>query len=786
MYLTLTFIVFLYAIWLLKWPAKLCAYCLITIGLCVSIVFAPAFANEQQSSADLEKLFNQLKVEYTVTRHSLGSYTQTIKKLDDIQSKFFDLNLELEECISSKNKDLKTITADVALLGEQESSEDIGVRAQRKNLTKQTQEIDNQIKLCNLLKIQLTQLADENAQYRTDLQKQQLFSKEHHLLQALMGMNTQKVDTGVAGITPKLSQTIKQLSPTVFFVGLAGLLLGGLWQRRTQASTINASNHASVTFYKGWLGIQRTALLLGLLFFIWVFLNVQTFETTALSRTTGFALLLTLTFALIRGVLFSGAEDQNRVLAVRTQLITLIALTIIFSVIAFALNQPAMGRYLGSNLLYLIWYGAMVVATCSFIMLLHRSIHHVFQRNPNSFYIYIPIAVMVAIIFAAALGYRNLASQVFLGLTLTLVVLFLMFFFIRSSNEFFDGLDQGKLTWQSDLRQLMSVKAERAFPGVIWLRILSFFAVLFLAVSALITIWGGPQQHLDFIKGVLQNGLTIGSLNFDLVNIAYAILIIILGLGSVPFIKNKLLEGWLAHSNLSSGAKDATKTLIGYLIIGIALLSALFIIGMNFQNLAIIAGALSVGIGFGLQNIVNNFVSGLIILFERPIRRGDWVVVGNTEGYVRDISIRSTTIQTFDKAEVIVPNSELISNQVTNWMLSSHIGRVKAPIGVSYDADPKQVMAILEDVANAHPEVIKNSEVYPVHVIFLEFGDSALLFELRCYIRDVNYAITVKSQLNLGIAEAFKQHGIEIPYPQRVLHTNNQNESAVKKNEDKS
>ena len=345
-----------------------------------------------------------------------------------------------------------------------------------------------------------------------------------------------------------------------------------------------------------------------------------------------------------------------------------------------------------------------------------------------------------------------------------------MFLMIRISSEFFDSLDQGKIAWQTKLRKLMSIGTEQAFPGVIWFRILVFFATLFTGVSALITIWGGPQQHISSLMGVLQNGLTIGSLNFDVLNIIYALLVIILTLSILPYIKNKLIAGWLKHSNLSSGAKDATQTLVGYVVLAIATLWALFILGMNFQNLAIIAGALSVGIGFGLQNIVNNFVSGLILLFERPIRRGDWIAVGSTEGYVRDISIRSTTIQTFDKADVIVPNSELISNQVTNWMLSSNIGRLKAAVGIAYGSDVKKVMEILKQIADNHPEVISNNDAYPTRVLFLAFGDSSLNFELRCYVRNVDNRINVQSDINLSIDAAFREHNIEIPFPQRVVH----------------
>jgi small-conductance mechanosensitive channel len=238
--------------------------------------------------------------------------------------------------------------------------------------------------------------------------------------------------------------------------------------------------------------------------------------------------------------------------------------------------------------------------------------------------------------------------------------------------------------------------------------------------------------------------------------------------------KRQLEQNWLQKTRLDRGARDASVTTLGYVGIAAAILVALSVAGVEFTNLAIIAGALSVGIGFGLQNIVNNFVSGLILLVERPIRTGDWIVVGSTEGYVKKISIRSTQIQTFDRADVIVPNSELISGQVTNWMLSDPWGRVKLPVGVAYGSDTARVMQILVEVANKHPQVIINYPGIPdPRVLFLGFGDSSLDFELRCFIRDVDRRLVTLSDLNLAIDAAFREAGIEIPFPQRDLHFRN-------------
>lgn len=229
-------------------------------------------------------------------------------------------------------------------------------------------------------------------------------------------------------------------------------------------------------------------------------------------------------------------------------------------------------------------------------------------------------------------------------------------------------------------------------------------------------------------------------------------------------------SNWLKRTNLERSAREALVTVSGYVGSALAVIVTLGIAGMEFSNLAIVAGALSVGIGFGLQNIVNNFVSGLILLFERPIKTGDWIVVGDTEGYVVKISIRSTQIQTFDQADVIVPNSDLISGKVTNWMLRDPRGRVKIPISVAEGSDTALAKNLLLELAQQHALVVTDGSAPEPNVMFKSFGESGLNLELRCFIVNIDNRMQVLSDLNFAIDAAFRAHGIEMPYPQRDLH----------------
>jgi potassium efflux system protein len=290
----------------------------------------------------------------------------------------------------------------------------------------------------------------------------------------------------------------------------------------------------------------------------------------------------------------------------------------------------------------------------------------------------------------------------------------------------------------------------------------------------LLRIWGYSDEVYAAAVHYVVDGFDIGKLHVAPLRVVMAVALFSVLVSINSWFKRQLEQNWLKKTRLDRGARDAAVTTSGYVGIAVAILIGLSVAGVEFTNLAIIAGALSVGIGFGLQNIVNNFVSGLILLVERPIRTGDWIMVGNTEGYVKKISIRSTQIQTFDRADVIVPNSELISGQVTNWMLSDSWGRVKVPVGVAYGSDTARVMQILVEVANKHPQVMNNYPGIPdPKALFLGFGDSSLDFELRCFIRDVDRRLQTRSDLNLAIDAAFREAGIEIPFPQRDLHFRN-------------
>lgn len=381
------------------------------------------------------------------------------------------------------------------------------------------------------------------------------------------------------------------------------------------------------------------------------------------------------------------------------------------------------------------------------------------------------LAVLVFALGSEWLGYRNLSIFTMTGLLGSLSGFGIIWFINVLMTDLFDGMDSGYQPWQKRLRRHFGLKDPDHIPGLIWIRLI-FSAAIWSGLGLWgLWVWGLSHQGLDLIVTFLQEGFWIGSFRVVPLQIAAALLAFSLLFAFSGWFKQNVVPGWLSNARIERGARDALITVTGYLGLAVSLLVALSVAGVGFANIAIIAGALSVGIGFGLQNIVNNFISGLILLIERPIRTGDWILVGAIEGFVHRISIRSTQLRTFDGSHIIVPNSELISSQVTNWMLHDSSGRIKIPISVAYGSDLEKVRVILLAVAHQHDMVITESNQVSAPVVLMTgFGDSALHLELRCFIRSIDNRAQVFSDLCFAINAAFREESIEIPFPQRDVH----------------
>jgi potassium-dependent mechanosensitive channel len=385
------------------------------------------------------------------------------------------------------------------------------------------------------------------------------------------------------------------------------------------------------------------------------------------------------------------------------------------------------------------------------------------------------IRVVLALFLLGALaaewlGYRELSSYLLYGVVGTTVLTTSAWILHVMLSELASGLDRGKFAWQRQLRKAVGLDDKQSFPGLSTLRFLLVLGIWTGFALLMMKLWGVPDALLQRLYIGFSSGFQIAGLHITPSKLIIALLIFALLLQVSSRIKETLEKRWLPASKLDHGAREATATIFGYAGFMVAVLITLSAAGLDLGKLAIVAGALSVGIGFGLQNIVNNFVSGLILLFERPISTGDFVTVGETEGFVRRISIRSTEIETLDRRSVIVPNSDLISGRVTNWIRNDTYGRVMLEIGVAYGSNLKQVTEILSEIATGHPDVINNSQTQP-SVYCTSFGDSSINFRVYVVVGNFRQRLQVAHDINLQIAEAFAAQGIEIPFPQRVIHT---------------
>jgi potassium-dependent mechanosensitive channel len=369
------------------------------------------------------------------------------------------------------------------------------------------------------------------------------------------------------------------------------------------------------------------------------------------------------------------------------------------------------------------------------------------------------LVLLAASLLANVIGYVSLAQVLGLSTLVGTFVAAALFCVVRVLT-----IILSVVLHTNSARSLLEMRTDRIERWGGRLLILAASLLWLRATLQLLTIYEGVTRALS---DLLKQPIGFDQVHFTLGGTLSVVLILLVGYFLANTFTFLLKRVVLPKLPLERGVPYAISTIAYYLLLLLVVGAALSAAGVELNKFTVLTGALGVGLGFGLQNIVNNFVSGLILLFERPIHVGDTLEVGGLVGMVRRIGARSSTILTFQGAEVIVPNSTLISNQVINWTLSSQWRRVDVPVGVAYGTDPERLIKLLVGVAESHPGILVER---PPMAFFLGFGDSALKFELRFWCGQQDTWFQLQSDVTVAVAKALREAGIEIPFPQHDIH----------------
>lgn len=417
--------------------------------------------------------------------------------------------------------------------------------------------------------------------------------------------------------------------------------------------------------------------------------------------------------------------------------------------------------------LYVTLLGASTIWLC---LVVNRM--RVIRENFIALSIFITIIlflVLAAIIVSEWLGYHMLATTIINRMLMTISIVIATWLILKVISGAIGFINAGRHILSILIKRFFVVLQHRPISELLVLKFAVYVITLSMATFFLLTAWSVSPLYVDQLYQWIMKGFIVSHVTVVPFKIIIALFVFVF----LQLIGRAFAASFSRRAQFSD-QKDtqvAISSLTLYASFVVSLIITLVVAGVNFTGLAIVAGALSVGVGLGLQAIVSNFVSGLILLIEKPIKVGDRIVVGDTDGYVVKVRMRSTQITTMAKEDIIIPNADLITNRVTNYMFRNQLWRVKCAMTVKYGSDMELVKKVLLQVAMEHEEVIHEAPNEPL-VLFRSFGDNGLLFELWAIIRDVNKKYRVESELNFAISKAFDENNIIVALPRRSIHFN--------------
>lgn len=432
--------------------------------------------------------------------------------------------------------------------------------------------------------------------------------------------------------------------------------------------------------------------------------------------------------------------------------------------VVFTRGEPLWSSVSNQSIYLLSIIGAALIFIHYFFSLRH---HNTFIRHHRRFMARLTTAWLTACAIIDIVGYHVLAMNLTWSSFLTVAIALITTFLTIGAHQFYLAF-YTRPALQQWASHYLGYKPEHLWIEFLILKIIAQLLIVSTGIYFIGETMDFTSYYIEGIFTEILNGVHFASFIIYPGRILTGIVIF-----CVLFLICRALSTAIIRHHQFEEAEEETQvafaSILTYVGFVFALITGLMIAGFNFTGLAIIAGALSVGIGLGLQSIVNNFVSGLILLIEKPIRPGDRISVDGAEGFVKKIRIRSTQIITPLREDIIIPNSDLITRRVTNYMFSDKNCRISCDISVAYGSNTLLVRDTLLNVANLHEDVVKIGRSKPF-VLFRSFGDSNLNFQLWCLIKDVNKKLIVQSDLHYAIEEAFRKQGIFMDYPQQNVH----------------
>lgn len=712
------------------------------------------------------------------TKSLIKSKNSDIQELAKANDRLTTTLAPVRRCVESSKEELDKVNKSLEELGPKGVDEVSVVRQQRKNFLAIKLETQQKLTQCNVFAMQIEEFIKTISERRQKLATLNILNKHDDII-AVISMLPPSGREWWAELKPFFAQQSGLEKLSFFVIALGGLLVGAifllsLWLRKLLLVKFAHHIHPIIRALGHSLAHYVYLLLPALTLAIFAQLVTSDRQNPTYLAALALTVCLYLFLRMLIRFFIKSTGENPPLLLLPNRLTSSFERYLKWAALLFCLNIFLVSAeifhktYVPSFFLIRV---TMVTLLCLLWTRLIWLIVHVPGREKIGQWLRLVLTpVLAAAMITAWLGYHNLSEYILTNSLKTISGILLYFCAKYLSASSFKSLSYGGAGWPARIRKNFGLKDQQLGTSFFWLHFLIDFFCLSILVLYVFSSWSISQTFFSQTVNMLFDGFTIGNIPIAPGRIFIGIFLFFLFWTLSLWGKTLIKENLASNSHLPQSTRDATVTITGYLGFILALLLGSGAAGMSFTSLTVIAGALSVGIGFGLQNIVNNFVSGLILIFERPIQRGDWIVVGPTEGYVTEISVRSTVIRTFDRAEVIVPNSELISGQVTNWMLSDRKGRVKIPVGVAYGSDTDLVKKLLLDVAYAHPEVITTGANLEPQVLFMEFGDSSLNFELRCFVQEIDKRLICRSDLNFAIDTIFKEHQIVIPFPQRDLN----------------